>query len=307
MRRTLSSILLATGASLVASTALASAPTPLVDTAWLQANLSNEDVVVLDIRNIVEERNLHAEGNIPGSVAAPYNTSGWRTTVDGTVGQLPPLEDIQALIESFGVDNDEHVVIVPFGESSSDFGAATRVYWTFKVLGHDGVSILDGGYAAWNRDIGTLSTEVVAPQPGSFEVSLREDLLATTDEVKAAANNGLTLVDGRPEAQFLGTQQSGVVARPGTIPGAVNLEQARLYDGEQASYVDAATVAALASEVGVDEEAPAITFCNTGHWASVVWFGLSEIAGRENVAMYDGSMTQWTADDDNPVITGALN
>ena len=297
----------ATASLLLSGTALAGEATPLVDTAWLQTNLDAPDVVVLDIRNIVDERDVHAEGHIPGSVAAPYNTSGWRATVDGTRGQLPPLEDIQALIESFGVDNDEHVVIVPFGETSTDFGAATRIYWTFKVLGHDAVSILDGGYVAWNRDGGALSTQAVTPTPGTFQVSLRDELLATADEVEAAQRSGHTLVDGRPQAQYEGTAQSGAVARAGTIPGAVNLEQSRLYDGEQASYADAATVAAIASQVGVEDDASAITFCNTGHWASVVWFGLSEIAGRDNVAMYDGSMTEWTADPQRPVVAGTLN
>ena len=307
MRRSFSTLALAAGASLLASTALASEATPLVDTAWLQDNLSNDDVVILDIRNIVDDQDPHAAGHIPGAVAAAYNQVAWRTEVDGTVGKLPDLEEIQALIESLGVDNDEHVVIAPVGESSSDFGAATRVYWTFKVLGHDNVSILDGGYAAWNRDGGALLTDAVSVEPGTFEVSFRDDLLATTEEVATAIENGPILVDGRPQAQFLGSEQSGVVARAGTLPGAVNLEQSRLYSTEDAAFASADLVESIAAEVGVDTAEPAITFCNTGHWASVVWFGLSEVAGQANVSMYDGSMTEWAADPDRPVVNGVLN
>ena len=312
MSHSFTKLSLALGASLLASSALApialaSQATPLVDTSWLSANLANEDLVVLDIRNLVDGNDLYAQGHIPGAVAAPYNVAAWRTELEGTVGQLPPLEDIQALIESLGIDNDEHVVIAPVGANSSDFGAATRIYWTFKVLGHDNVSILDGGYTAWLRDGGALSTEAVSIQPGTFDVSLRDDLLATTDEVEAARLSGLTLVDGRPAAQFLGTDKSDVVARAGTIPGAVNLEQGRLYNVDAASYVDAATVESIAAEVGVAIDAPAITFCNTGHWASVVWFGLSEVAGQQNVSMYDGSMAQWAADPSRPVVAGSIN
>ncbi|MEM1285646.1 MAG: sulfurtransferase [Pseudomonadota bacterium] len=296
-----------TAAALLAGTAMAGEATPLVDTAWLQAHLDAPDVVVLDIRNVTDEADPFAQGHIPGAVAAAYNQVGWRTEIDGTIGVLPLEADIQALIESLGVDNHEHVVIAPVGENSSDIGAATRVYWTFKVLGHDNVSILDGGYVAWNRDGGALSTEAVPVEQGSFEISFRDELLATADDVEVADASGITLVDGRPEAQFTGEQQSGVVARAGTIPGAVNLEQARLYDVNAASYADAQTVASIAGEVGVPLDQAAITFCNTGHWASVVWFGLSEVAGQENVSMYDGSMTEWAADPARPVVNGAVN
>jgi thiosulfate/3-mercaptopyruvate sulfurtransferase len=307
MRRSFSTVFLAAGASLLASTAIASDATPLVDTGWLTANLANDSVVVLDIRNVSDEADPFVQGHIPGSVAAAYNQVGWRTEIDGTIGLLPELDDIQVLIESLGVDNDEHVVIAPVGASSSDFGAATRVYWTFKVLGHDNVSILDGGYAAWTRDGGSLSTDATSVEPGTFEVALRDELLATSDEVASAIDAGLTLVDGRPEAQFTGAEKSGVVARAGTLPGAVNLEQARLYSTDDAAYASADLVETIAAEVGVDTAEPAITFCNTGHWASVVWFGLSEVAGQENVAMYDGSMVQWAADPARPVVNGALN
>ena len=297
--------LLATTA--LATTALAGDVTPLVDTAWLSDHLGADNIVVLDIRNVTDDANPYKAGHIPGSVAAAYNQVAWRTTIDGTIGVLPPVADIDAVIESLGIDSDEHVVIVPQGESSSDFGAATRIYWTFKVLGHDAVSILDGGYAAWNRDGGALSTDAVIPEPGIFDVAFRDDLLATADEVASAIDTGITLVDGRPEAQFVGTEKSGVVERAGTLPGAVNLEQARLYDADTAAYATASLIEEIAAEVGVDTADPAITFCNTGHWASVVWFGLSEVAGQENVAMYDGSMTEWAADPARPVVSGELN
>ena len=61
---------------------------------------------------------------------------------------LPPVEQISSLIGGLGIDNEDHVLLIPFGTSSSKMGTATRVYWTFKVLGHDKVSILNGGMAA---------------------------------------------------------------------------------------------------------------------------------------------------------------
>ena len=117
----------------------------------------------------------------------------------------------------------------------------------------------------------------------------------------AALKDGVKLVDGRPKEQYVGKSKSPVVAKLGTIPGAVNIEHSSLYSGEYASFARPETVAALAAGVGLAENEKNITFCNTGHWASVAWFGLSEILGNKNTAMYDGSMAEWAADPARPV------
>ena len=69
--------------------------------------------------------------------------------VDGIKGQLPPVKEIELLIGGLGINNKKHVIVVYGGVNSTDFGSAARVYWTFKTLGHDEVSILNGGYKAW--------------------------------------------------------------------------------------------------------------------------------------------------------------
>ena len=289
--------------TLMAGTAFADRLTdqPLVDSAWLEAHLGNESLVIIDIRDAVEGNSLYDQGHIPGAVAAPYAAYGWRAEVNGIPGMLPPIERIEASIAALGVDNSEHVVVVPNGTTSSDFASATRVYWTFKVLGHDAVSILDGGWNAWSRHGGAVSTEVAAATPGSFTAEFRPELLATADDVAAAEAEGYRLVDARPAAQFNGQAKSPVVLTAGTIPGAVNLEESTFYDAAAASFVPAAQIAALASGQGITGETPTIAFCNTGHWASIAWFGLSEIQGNANVKMYDGSMAEWTRDPSRPV------
>ena len=288
---------------------------PLVDAAWLKSNLGNESLVVLDVRDAVEKVLAYDTAHIPGAISAPYSTSGWREEIDGVPGQFPGVEKAAALIGKLGVDNDEHVVIVPNGTDSSEFGAATRIYWTFKVLGHDAVSILDGGARAWEAAGGEVTAEASLPEPATFTANFRSELLATTAQVQQAIADGVTLVDGRPAAQYRGEAKSPVVARAGTLPGAVNLENSALYDAEGAKFADRTKVAALAFNAGLytteqaslasgggaGEGKPAIAFCNTGHWASIVWFGLHEVGGNHNVTMYDGSMAEWAADPARPV------
>lgn len=274
---------------------------PLVDAAWVRSHLGQENVVILDIRDKVAETDLGDKPYIPGAVVAPYSTAGWRTEVNGVPGMLPPLEQITKLIGDLGIDNDDHVVIVPWGTDSSEFGGATRVYWTFKYLGHDEVSILDGGWRQYDAAGGERTAEPAKPEPAQFSYELREELLATTDEVQEALKAGTALVDGRPVDQYEGKAKSPVVRTAGTLPGAVNIVHSSLYSGEYALASTPETVKALMEKAGVGTDEKNIAFCNTGHWASVAWFGLSEIAGNKNTSMYDGSMAEWTADESRPV------
>ena len=62
---------------------------------------------------------------------------------------MPEAPQFEALARRLGVSAGSHVVLVPAGVGSTDFGSAARAYWTYKVCGHDTVSILDGGFAAW--------------------------------------------------------------------------------------------------------------------------------------------------------------
>jgi thiosulfate/3-mercaptopyruvate sulfurtransferase len=147
--------------------AVAAAATPLVDVAWLEANAASPGLVVLDIRNALGKgsKQAYLEGHIPGAVYSDYLKDGWRAKVDGVPGQLPPPAELETLIGGLGISNDSHVVVVAGGVSALDMGSATRVYWTFKVLGHDEVSILDGGHKAYAADPGNPLETGWRPSP----------------------------------------------------------------------------------------------------------------------------------------------
>ncbi|RDE10430.1 sulfurtransferase [Pelagibacterium lacus] len=291
----------AVAATLSAPAFAQSAITPLVDANWLVQNAGADNLVIIDIRDNIEGTDLGATPYVANSVVAPYSSFGWRTEVDGVPGMFPGEEQAIALIESLGIDNDDHVVILPWGTDSSEIGGATRVYWTFKYLGHEAVSILDGGWRQYDAAGGERVAELDQPEPSDFAVELQSHLLATTADVEAALENGVALVDGRPPEQFNGESKSGVVAKLGTIPGSVNLPHFELYSSEYARFAQPETVAALSEAIGLGADEENIAFCNTGHWATVAWFGLSEILGNKNTSMYDGSMAEWTAVDSRPV------
>lgn len=303
MIRTLS--LAAVAGLLAAGTSLAAEP--LVDSAWLKANIGADNVVVLDLREPAKEGEADPfpVGHIPGAVAAPYAKSGWRTTVNGVPGMLPAEADIEALLGRLGIENDDHVVIVSAGESSTDFGAAARVYWTLKVMGHGEKSVLEGGHAGWVADGGDLETGAgAAVEPSVYDATFDPSIVATLDDVKAAQAAGIPLVDARPVAQYTGKETPSNVGIAGTIDGAVSLSHPLLVkDGRD--VIEPAALGSLREGIGLAAEGDQIAFCNTGHWASVGWFLLSEVGGNEKVKLYDGSMVEWAKVSGQPVVTGA--
>jgi thiosulfate/3-mercaptopyruvate sulfurtransferase len=279
---------------------------PLVHPDWLQDRLDDPQVVVLDIRYVDEfSTDDFAAGHVPGAIFQTYRT-GWRTTQNDVPGMLPEPDQLAEFIGGLGISNTDQVVIVSSGTSSSDFGAAARIYWTFKVLGHDQVGILNGGYAGWQKAGLPIATgPAQARSATSFTVDFQPQWIATAEDVTGAEAAGIQLVDARPLDFFLGRRQSPAARVAGTIPGSLSLPEDELIvaNGE-AYFLTADRLLALMDEAAVKYDAGGtITFCNTGHWAATDWFALSEIAGLENVAMYDGSMADWTADDSRSVQT----
>ncbi|WP_458524657.1 sulfurtransferase [Onishia taeanensis] len=292
--------------ALVATHAAAADIPPLVEADWLADRLGDDDLVVLDVRSSIDnggDRSSFESAHIPGSVYSSYTGDGWRESRDGVTGLLPPASRMERLIGGLGIDNDDSVVIVPAGTGATDFGSAARVYWTFKVLGHDAVGILDGGFAGWRQQGFEVAAGPSAPGDiADFKATLREDLIATTAEVEAARDGQAQLVDARPEDYFRGDNQSPAASAPGTIPGARNLPHASLLTSrDSAYYLDIDGLQSRINGAELDQGIQTVAFCNTGHWAATDWFVLSEVAGFDDVALYDGSMSEWTNDDSRPV------
>lgn len=292
---------MALGATFTASAAPASDATPLVSVEWLKGKLSDKDVVVLDIRSAIDGGGIKAygEAHIPGSVHSDYDKAGWRVTRNNVPFMLPTAAELEKLIGDLGIDEDKHVVVVPAGVSFTDFGSAARTYWTLKVVGLKNVSILDGGVAAWRAAGLPVESGERRPSATIFAATINKNLIAQGAEVEALeAKGGATLIDARPASFFLGKEKAPNAAAYGHIPGSLNLDSAGYYDAKTNRLKPKAELAALSAHVPAG---PAVSYCNTGHWAATDWFVLHEILGRADVRLYDGSMVEWTANPNRPV------
>lgn len=286
--------------------AAAAAAEPLVSADWLEGRLGAEDLRIVDIRGGDDAAALFAQGHVPGAVHADYGTAGWRIEIDGVPGMTPEAASLESLIGGLGIGNDSHVVIVYSGADASDFGAAARVYWTFNYLGHDEVSILDGGWRGWTEDADRpVATGAADVTPATFTAAVRPEFLIETAEVEASLDDPSVLrLDARPKSQYTGETKAGPARAPGRLPDALGLEQAVFFspDGRLKEQDEIkALVPAEVTDGGIET---VVSYCNTGHWAATNWFVLSELLGQDNVRLYDASMTGWSADPARPLETG---
>ena len=275
---------------------------PLVDVEWAAANAGKPGIVFIDFQPATD----FLRGHLAGSVNSNYAKDGWREERADKVPDMLPtkLDKLLDTIGKMGIDNATHVVLVAPGMNSTDMGMATRVYWTFKVLGHDQVSVLDGGMAAYSKDPkNKLVTGVAKPEARTFKANVRKDMIIGMEDVRKAQASGVPLVDHRPEDQYAGINRHGMATESGTIAGAKNLPNAWLTVNGGGKFRNKSQLEQLYKVAGVPTTGEQVAFCNTGHWASVGWFVSSELMGNKQTKLYDGSMVEWTMLKGGPVET----
>lgn len=169
---------------------------PLVSAEWLKGHLGEKGLVVVDIRLKEDFEGGHIPGSVNGEYPDFWRQPDWR---------LLRVETLSANLSALGISTDVAVVIVPGGGDSTELGGATFAYWVLKYLGHDNVSMLNGGWTAWRSDrTDPIQAGPSARTSANFTVDLRRDIRATTDQVMASLGGDTVLVDARSPDQYLG-------------------------------------------------------------------------------------------------------
>ena len=275
-------------------TVMARDVSPIVSADWLQENLTNPKIVIVDVRKVEE----YKAGHIPGAVNVFYNS--WAVKRGALLNELPALDDLQDIIGAAGIGTDSWVVLVGKTEKLPDQFDATRVAWTLKYAGVENAAILDGGMDQWVKAKKPVSQEMVKAKAKPYKANFQKNLIV--DKKFVLSRLGASVVaDTRGPAFYAGKEKLPFVAKTGRIKGAVNLPVALLYTKE-GLYKDKAELAVLAAKaVGNDLNKETILYCDTGKTCTSWAFVMADMLGYKDVKIYDGSFMEWAVDPGVPI------
>jgi thiosulfate/3-mercaptopyruvate sulfurtransferase len=267
----------------------------LVSTAWLAERLGAPGLRVLDAAWFMPgARDAQAEfleRRIPGACRFDLDAAA---DPEGTLRHtLPTPAHFAAYAVSLGIASTDTIVVY----DNAGTAPAARAWWMFKVFGHEGVRVLDGGLPLWLREgrpIAAGPAEALPVAAGTrFEARPVAARYADAARVDDALRRGMQIADARPAGRFAGIDPEPLPGlRGGHIPGSKNLPYARLLDADDGRLLPRdAIVEALACS-GIDAAQPVICTCGSGVTACVLALALEE-AGNREVTVYDGSWSEW--------------
>jgi len=278
----------------------------LISATELLSSLDDAGIRIVDCRFelLSPEAGLtsYLEAHIPGAVYADLDRD-----LAGPVGQstgrhpLPDIDSATTTFSALGIDKSTRVVV--YDDASG--AVAARAWWLLRWLGHERVSLLNGGFAEWMAHGLPMEPGQVDVQPREFAATPRDDLVLITDEILAAADSAtdLRLIDARDPARFLGEAEP-IDTVAGHIAGARNLPYSTSLDGSGLWKSPELLAEGLANVLGDAPDAPWAVMCGSGVTAChLVIAGL--LAGYREPRVYVGSWSEWIADPTRQIAKGA--
>ncbi len=278
-------------------------PQALVSTQWLADHLDAPDVRVVDgswhMPQLERDpRAEFAEQHIQGAVF--FDIDDIADADSDLPHMLPSAKKFASRVSRLGLGDGARIVVY----DTTGVGSAARVWWAFRVFGHVDVAVLDGGLPKWVAE--GRPVEAGDPVVRDRHFTARINSMLVRDREQIRANIGSVreqVLDARSRGRFDATEpEPRAGLRGGHMPGALNQPFVELYDRETKTMKPAGELIALYRDAGVDFAKPVVTSCGSGVTACNLALGLY-LLGKEDVAVYDGSWTEWGGRDDTPIET----
>jgi len=246
------------------------------------------------------KRDARAEfeaAHVPGATFFDIDAVSDRSTT--LPHMLPPAAQFGTAVGALGIGSGDRVVVYDVRGVVS----AARVWWTFRAFGHDAVAVLDGGLKKWRAEGRPVEHGAASPRPATFTARPRPELVRDVEAMRAnIGSRAAQVLDARSAGRFAGTEpEPRAGLRGGHIPGSLNLPYETLYEPDGTLKSPDELRGAVAG-AGVDLGRPIVTTCGSGVTASVLALALY-LLGRRDVAVYDGSWSEWGGRADTPIDT----
>jgi len=276
---------------------------PLVSTDWLAERLGSPAVQVVDATWFMPNepktgRAEYGRGHIPGAVFFDIDEVADHST--DLPHMLPSPAAFATAAGALGLRREADIVVY----DGQGIFSAPRVWWSLRAMGFPNVFVLDGGLPKWRAEGRPVEAATPNVAPAALPAAFEPALLCDLDGVRQRLAEGTAeVVDARAGPRFRGeAAEPRPGLRAGHMPGARNVPWGDLVaaDGtlKPADQLRAAFLAA-----GVDLVRPLVTTCGSGVSAALLALALARL-GRADVAVYDGSWTEWAGRDDTPIVTG---
>lgn len=275
----------------------------LVSTDWLAREIGASDLRIVDATKFMSgsDRDARAEYEAAHIPTAVFMDLGELTDSSHPIDNMAPsAEKFASRMQSLGLGDGSRIVLY----DNSPLASAARAWWLLKLFGAHDVALLDGGMAKWVAENRPTESGIHRLRHRHFTVW--RDASGVRDKEQMLANvasDAEQVVDARPAARFTGADAE---PRPdmaaGHIPGSVNLPHGQLFNTD-GTWKQGDALKAAFDAAGVDLSRPLVATCGSGMTASVLAFG-AHLLGKEDVAVYDGSWSEWGADPATPKATG---
>jgi thiosulfate/3-mercaptopyruvate sulfurtransferase len=264
----------------------------------MESKMTSALISATELKNILSQPHvkiLDASYNLPPSSmgipgARDFNIDDVADPVSPYAHTVPTEEIFADKVRALGIGNDDLVVVYDRGGIAM---AAARAWWMFRLFGHDNVKILNGGLPAWTKAGYTAGEKAAdAPKPALFTTKFKPELLKGVDQIVAnLLRKEFTVLDARDSVRF----------GNGHIPDSLSIPYAGLIDG--GALKPPAELEKIFKASAADLHKKIACSCGSGVTACVVALALYEL-GHKDVAVYDGSWTEWGASTILPKMTG---